>query len=293
LVFIFRKKYGLPLRRKIFFEIRRPKANTPHHTHPHNDMDLLKTKIYLDKLNREYARMSKDPENIARIDVDIVLSYIRELYDAVLSDTSTATVAVAPKPEPAPVRKPAAAARPVHEEIAVPIPPPPPPVVVAPAPAPVAVVVEPPAPVAPPPPPPVVEAPPPPVVVVPPPAPLPPAPTPTPPPTNTGQTYVSPEAEALFEEKQAKELSEKLSELPIADLRKGIALNDRLLLTRELFAGDGQAFDAALTALNSCANMAEAKDYLQQNCVIRFGWLDPKRIEPAKNFIKLVRRRYK
>lgn len=104
---------------------------------------------------------------------------------------------------------------------------------------------------------------------------------------------VSAEAEALFEEKQAKELSEKLSDLPIADLRKSIALNDRLLLTRELFAGDGQAFDAALTALNSYSNMEDAKNYLLENGVIRYGWLDKKRVEEAKNFIKLVRRRYK
>ncbi len=48
-------------------------------------MDLLKTKFYLDKLNREFARMSKDPETIVRIDVDIMASYVRELYDAVLS----------------------------------------------------------------------------------------------------------------------------------------------------------------------------------------------------------------
>lgn len=250
-------------------------------------MDLLKTKIYLDKLSREYARMSKDPENVARIDVDIVLSYIRELYDAVLSETP----AVAPvlRAEPAPVRKPVVT-RPVQEEVPTPPAPPPPPVVIAPAPPPP--VVEPPAPVfVAPPPPPVIEQP----VSVPvvAPAPEPPAPIAAPPAAPVGQTYVSPEAEALFEEKQAKELSEKLSELPIADLRKAIALNDRLLLTRELFTGDGQAFDAALNALNTCANMGEAKGYLQQNCVTRFGWLDAKRVETAKGFIKLVRRRYK
>ncbi len=249
-------------------------------------MDLLKTKIYLDKLSREYARMSNDPENIARIDVDIVLSYIRELYDAVLSETPA--VAHAHRHEPAPVRKPVAA-RPVQEEAPAPAPPPPPPVVMAPAPPPP--VVEPSAPVvvAPPPPPPVIEQP----VPIVAPAPESPAPIAAPPAAPVGQTYVSPEAEALFEEKQAKELSEKLSELPIADLRKAIALNDRLLLTRELFAGDGQAFDAALNALNTCANMGEAKGYLQQNCVTRFGWLDAKRVETAKGFIKLVRRRYK
>ena len=253
-------------------------------------MDLLKTKIYLDKLSREYARMSKDPENIARIDVDIVLSYIRELYDAVLSETPA--VAPALRAEPAPARKPVVAQPPQEAVPTPPAPPPPPPVVIAPAPPPP--VVEAPQPVVvapPPPPPPVIEQPVSVPVVVP--APEPPAPVAAPPAAPVGQTYVSPEAEALFEEKQAKELSEKLSELPIADLRKAIALNDRLLLTRELFAGDGQAFDAALNALNTCANMGEAKDFLQQNCVTRFGWLDAKRVETAKGFIKLVRRRYK
>lgn len=81
--------------------------------------------------------------------------------------------------------------------------------------------------------------------------------------------------------------------MPIADLKKAIALNDRLLLTRELFAGDGQSFEATIQQLNGYDNFADAKSYLVQNCVVRFAWMDKKRIEEAKNFIKLVRRRYK
>ena len=50
-------------------------------------MDFQKAKIYLDKLNREFTRMSKDQENTIRIDVDIMASYIRELYDAILSES--------------------------------------------------------------------------------------------------------------------------------------------------------------------------------------------------------------
>ncbi|HND89623.1 MAG TPA: hypothetical protein PK971_14920, partial [Saprospiraceae bacterium] len=125
-----------------------------------------------------------------------------------------------------------------------------------------------------------------------PPTPPPAAPAPAPDPVRTAPAS-SGELDMLFEEKQAKELSEKLSELPITDLRKAIALNDRLLLTRELFSGDGQAFDAALNALNSFSDMQQAKEYLAENAVIRFGWLDKKRSDTAKNFIKLVRRRYK
>ncbi|MBU6342557.1 MAG: hypothetical protein KGS48_13770, partial [Bacteroidetes bacterium] len=85
----------------------------------------------------------------------------------------------------------------------------------------------------------------------------------------------------------------KLAELPIPDLRRGIALNDRLLLTRELFASDGQAFESAINALNSFNQFDDARAYLLEHCVVRYGWLDKKRIDAAKNFIKLVRRRYK
>lgn len=240
-------------------------------------MDLLKTKIYLDKLNREFARLSKDPDNIVRLDIDIVASYVRELYDAVLTND-----APAPRHEPAPTRRPAAP-RPAQVEEPAPVPsiptPPPPPIPVQvqpiretprpPAAQPPVVTEEKPAPAAPSEPEVVVAA-------------------------NGPSAYVySPEAEALFEEKKAKELSEKLSELPIADLKKAIALNDRLLLTRELFGGDGQAFETTLNALNSYTQFSEAKEYMLDHCVIRYGWLDKKRVEAVKNFIKLVRRRYK
>lgn len=220
--------------------------------------------------------MSKDPDNVVRIDVDIMLSYVRDLYDAILSDPAVSALQEAPAKKPVAVKAP----EPIAE---VPHAPAPPPVRETP-------------PAAPPPPPP---APPPPPVppvkeVKPEPEPI-PAPVMEQAPTYAPPTHGSwpPEAEALFEEKQAKELSEKLSELPIADLRRSIALNDRLLLTRELFSGDGQAFEAAILALNGFRHFDEARVYLLDQCVIRYGWLDKQRVEASKNFIKLVRRRYK
>ena len=103
----------------------------------------------------------------------------------------------------------------------------------------------------------------------------------------------APGIEQLFEERQAKELSDKLSELPIADLKKAIALNDRLLLTRELFAGDGQAFESAIAGLNTLSSFEQARQYLIDNCIVRYAWVDKKRLEAAKDFIRLVRRRFK
>lgn len=240
-------------------------------------MDLHKTKFYLDKLNREFTRMSKDPDTIVRIDIDIMASYVRELYDAVLSD---ATVMV--KPEIPVVRKTVVSKPPVIEE--PPIPAPAQPVVVPPPPM---QIIEP---AAPPPPPPVVEEKPAPAA---PPSPIVIEPTPQPVVASQSTDSIPPGMEVLFEEKQAKELSDKLSELPIADLKKAIALNDRLLLTRELFAGDGQAFETTLAVLNGFTNFDDAKTYLVDSCVIRYGWLDKKRVHEAKTFVRLIRRRYK
>lgn len=251
-------------------------------------MDLLKAKIYLDKITREFARMGKDPDNIARIDVDIMLSYVREFYDAFLTEKATPGYGIpASKTSETPAAHKPVAAPPAETPAPKPAEPPAPPP--APAPPPQPVVVE-----APPPPVRQPDPPPPPAEERPAPASPPPAPEPTRPHVaHHGHQNAPPEAEALFEQKQAKELSEKLSELPIADLRKAIALNDRLLFTRELFGGDGPAFEATLGALNGFSGMEQAKYYLLDNCVMRYGWTDKKHLETAKNFIKLVRRRYK
>jgi len=248
-------------------------------------MDLLKAKIYLDKVNREFGRMSKDPENIARIDIDIMLSYLRDLYDAFLTSTPAAPPTTLPKTDTRRNTRqetPGDQAAPTYSvPPAPPAPPPPPTIVTAPPPE------EKPAPAPPPPPPPpVVPDPPAPVVFIAPPQSQPDS-------RRDSDSPMPPEVEALFEHKEAKELSEKLSEAPITDLRRAISLNDRLLMARELFGDDKQLFETAIQTLNNFADFSQAKDYMAQNFVINFDWTNPARIESAKKFIKLVRRRYK
>jgi hypothetical protein len=120
----------------------------------------------------------------------------------------------------------------------------------------------------------------------------------TPPPAQTGSrrdtdSPLTSEIEILFEHKEAKELSEKLSDAPIMDLRRAISLNDRLLMARELFGDDKQLFETAIHTLNNFADFNQAKDYMVQNFVAAFDWAATVRLESAKKFIKLVRRRYK
>jgi hypothetical protein len=235
-------------------------------------MDLLKTKIFLDKINREYTRMSRDPENIVRMDVDIMMAYVRDLYDALVSDdTNSAPVSSKSKQDTS--NEPAA-------PVAAAPPPPTKPSEAAQAPPPE----DKPAPASPPPP----------VVVEPTkgeePLPTVQPKTPSAPPISF--PAISPDAEALFEYKEAKELSEKLSSQPVPDLLKAIGLNDKLLLTRELFGDDNKVFETVIGTLNGFEAMEQAKNYLLEHCVMRYRWTDKKRIETAKKFIKLVRRRY-
>ena len=233
-------------------------------------MDLKKAKILLDKINALYKNLSADKDNISTIEKDLMRSYIQQLYESFLDLPASSNAAPAveiikstpkvrvkktpPKVVTPPPPKPAPAAK---------TPPPP-------APAPKAKKAAP----APPPPPP--------------PAPKPkPVPKAAPaPPVATG------EMEELFAMNSAKELSEKLSELPIKDIKKAMGLNERIFTVNELFGGDQAAFDAVTTTLNGLKNFDAAKGYLIRNVAGKYKWAAKTRKNKAKNFIKLVKRRY-
>lgn len=236
-------------------------------------MSLTQAKRALDKINALYKSMSLDEEDISSIERDLMMSYIRQLYEAFVADDS---------PAAPPVAKPKAPQQPSYQ-------PPPEP---APKPEPVryqpAKNPEPPAePVRPTPPPR--------------PAPVPPQPTyqaPTPPPQpqpNYVPTYSStpsnPAVRALFDYQQAKELSEKLSQRPIEDLTKSMTINDRLLYANELFRGDQKSMLNTLDRLNQFRSMDQARPMLE-DLATQNEWTDGEREETARSFIKLVRRRY-
>ena len=98
--------------------------------------------------------------------------------------------------------------------------------------------------------------------------------------------------EELFEHGSAKELSEKLSNLPIKDLRKAMGLNEKIFTMNELFGGSQPDYDKAMNELNGMSNFEQAKVYLIQNIAGKYGWTKRGKKKKAQNFIKLVRRRY-
>jgi hypothetical protein len=248
-------------------------------------MNLPQAKIHLEKIISLYKSLSADEKNISAIERDLMLNYIRQLYETFLEIPANATASTPPKtvapPPPPPKPEPP---KPVYEAPKAPPPPvyeQPKPVVEAPKPAPPPVVEQPK---------PVYEQPKP--VYQQPVAPPPPAPKPeAPKPINYGN--VSSEVEALFEEIAGKELSDRLSNAPIADLTKAFGLNDRLLTQNELFGGNKSAFDETVKDLNNTGSFDTAKSYLI-DLATRYNWAaNEDRKKQAKSFIKLVRRRFR
>ena len=49
---------------------------------------------------------------------------------------------------------------------------------------------------------------------------------------------------------------------PVTDLRRAIGINDRFPLIRDLFGGDGAAYEAAIDALNGFDNLDDCVIYM-------------------------------
>ncbi len=234
-------------------------------------MDLQQSKKILDKINALYQSISVEDDHISSIERDLMLSYIRQLYESFL-DTKPETLS-------APARKAIKKAKIKKTPPANPQP-------VEPAPAPPK------------------ESAPEPVFEVVPPTPEPepePAPAPKPkvesepvsktPPASKVKAAPLGKYKTLFENKEAHELSEKLSLQPISDITKSIAINDKLLYVNDLFGKDANAYAVTLNQLNSLGSMDEARNVLLEFAKSN-DWLADEKQDTARAFIKLVRRRY-
>lgn len=245
-------------------------------------MDIQQVSLLLEKINALHKSIHLDNE-VSAIERDLMMSYIRQLYESYMEVAITPAAAkkiktsassakvvpvVAPKPKKA---APKVVPPPVAEEVVQPAPTPTPPPPAAPTPPPAPKVEEPPIRAA-------VEV----------------APTPshqsTRVSTNTTQA-ASPAIQALFRHQAAKELSEKLGQQNITDLTRALSINDKLLYSNELFGRDMASMNTTLQDLNRLSSMQEAQDLLI-SIASKNNWADSEKAEVAESFIKLVRRRY-
>ena len=86
------------------------------------------------------------------------------------------------------------------------------------------------------------------------------------------------------------ELSQKLQDVPIRDLRKAIGINDRYLFINELFGGDEAMFERSVKTLNQFSILPEAEFWMQRELKLKLAWNEDAIV--VQQFIQLVRRRF-
>ena len=85
-------------------------------------------------------------------------------------------------------------------------------------------------------------------------------------------------------------LADQFGQQPIIDLKKEIGINERYLMTENLFSGDSEAFTNASTQLNQLNNHNDALDYLKKELSKKYNW--NLKSNHVKRLFKLVERRY-
>ena len=85
-------------------------------------------------------------------------------------------------------------------------------------------------------------------------------------------------------------LADQFGQQAISDLTKEIGINEKYLITENLFSGDSQACSTAIKDLNEFQNMDQASNFLKNTLSKKYNW-NPKSNQ-VKRLINLLERRY-
>ena len=85
-----------------------------------------------------------------------------------------------------------------------------------------------------------------------------------------------------------KTVADKLSRQPIKDLKSAIGLNQKFLFMNDLFEGENERFDNAISEINSFKTLAEALAFIESD--LSAAW--NKKDSSVLNFMDLVERRF-
>ena len=86
------------------------------------------------------------------------------------------------------------------------------------------------------------------------------------------------------------EVSHKLTDAPVKDLKKAIGVNDRFLFMNELFRGDEAMYERSIKTINGFSIYPEAEYWIRRELKTKLGWKDSD--ETLKQFDQLVKRRF-
>ena len=87
-----------------------------------------------------------------------------------------------------------------------------------------------------------------------------------------------------------RELSHKLTDAGIKDLKKAIGINDRFLFISDLFRGDEAMYERSIKTINSFSILPEAEYWIRRELKTKLGWTDANLT--VVHFDQLVKRRF-
>ncbi len=97
--------------------------------------------------------------------------------------------------------------------------------------------------------------------------------------------------ERLASIRDDKSIGTKMQQKPVGSIKDAIGINEKFLFINELFGGDLNAYNDAVSKLNSCQSIHEAFDLLNKYTV-DFNWDGQRSGETIDRFANLVQRRY-
>ena len=98
--------------------------------------------------------------------------------------------------------------------------------------------------------------------------------------------------DAIFTQQNATDLADKFQLQKITTIEAAMGINQRMLTINELFDGDHKAFTDTVTALNETSSFEQAKSLIVNGAADRFNWDKEAKQGLAKDFVKLVHRKF-
>ena len=96
----------------------------------------------------------------------------------------------------------------------------------------------------------------------------------------------------IFADEKISDLSDKLALTPVKDLTKSMGINEKIFTQQELFGNNQEKFNETLVKLNGFQHFEEAKQYLSESIIPLFDWTNENKVKKAATFVKLVKRRF-
>ncbi len=103
---------------------------------------------------------------------------------------------------------------------------------------------------------------------------------------------IAKEIQDLFEECDTKDPGSRYTQSKINDIARSMGINDKILTINELFDGDQGLFNKTIDKLNNMSSYDEAKTYLTSSVLKELDWTVPNRRGKAITFLNLIKRRY-